>query len=75
MPKFRAKPREIWRNFETTFRLRAHTLGLEGFLLPTQKLTFLECLEDSAARAHTLCGETSDAFNNTPDLNAYINEV
>ena len=58
-----------------TFRLRAHTSGLEAFMLDTQKLTFLGCLEDGAARAHTLCGQNTEAFNNTIDLNAYINEV
>ena len=43
--------------------------------METQKLTFLGCLEDGAARAHTLCGENTEAFNNSQDLNAYINEV
>ena len=43
--------------------------------METQKLTFLGCLEDGVARAHTLCGQNTEAFNNTIDLNAYINEV
>ena len=58
-----------------TFRLQAHTSGLGGFNLETLNLTFLGCLEDGVARAHTLCGENTEAFNNTCDLNAYVNEV
>ena len=50
-------------------------MGLGGFDLETQKLTFLGCLEDGVARVHTFCGQNTEAFNNTGDLNAYINEV
>ena len=40
-----------------------------------QKLTFLGCLEDGAARAHTLCRENSVAFTQTFTLDAYIAKV
>ena len=49
--------------------------GLDRFPSQTQKLTFLGCLENGAARAHTLCGEGTEAFTKSCDLDAYITEV
>ena len=75
LPKLWAGPGEIWYHSETTSGLRAQTSGLGNFDLETQECTFLGCLEDGAARAHTLCGENTEIFNNSWDLNAYVNEV
>ena len=56
LPKFKAKQGEVWKRFATTFNLRTKTSRLDIFEVVDQKLTFLGCLEDGAARAHTLVG-------------------
>ena len=55
LPKFRARQGEVWRSFEMAFKLRTRTSRLDIFTVFDRKITFLGCLEDGAAKAHTLC--------------------
>ena len=57
LPKFRATKGELWRSFETTFRIKKANSSLEQFSVPMQKRALLACLEGPAARAHTLLAE------------------
>ena len=54
LPKFRATKGELWRSFETTFRIKWANSSLEHFPLPMQKRALLVCLEGPAAKAYTL---------------------
>ena len=55
LPKFKAEKGELWRSFETTFRLKRQNTGLSLFPLLNQKMTLLGCLDGKAAQAHVLC--------------------
>ena len=75
LPKFRAEQGEIWKNFETTFRLRTASSSLALFDVFDQKVVFLGCLEKGAARAHVLCGEKTQVFQMAGTLDALIEKV
>jgi len=75
LPKFSGKKTDIWRAFESTFRLRLVNSGLEHFPLVMQKRSLLSCLEGNAARAHILLGEGTAAWNNALDMNTFLNSA
>ena len=61
--------------FETTFRLRTSSSGLNLFSAYDQKVVFLGCLEEGAARAHVLCGENTQVFQMARTLDALMEKV
>ncbi len=75
LPKYKAEKGELWRSFETSFRLKLLNTGLDTFALDIQKRALLGCLEGKAARAHVLMGEDSQAYQNAANINAFILEL
>ena len=75
LPRFKAEKGELWRSFETSFRLKRRNTGLEHFELDAQKRALLGCLEGKAARAHVLMGEGTPAFANAADMDNFLLEL
>lgn len=72
LPKFKGEKGELWRSFESTFRLKLANTGLDQFPMLNQKRALLASLEGKAARAHVLCGPGTPAFDNDNGMDAFI---
>jgi hypothetical protein len=75
LPKFKGERGEMWTSFETLFRLRFANSGLNHFPLAAGKSALLGCLEGKAARAHVLCGAGTAAYNDSPTMDAFIDQL
>ena len=75
LPKFRGERGELFRSFETSFRIKFHNVGLNHFALDEQKRALLGCLEGKAARAHILLAANTPAYQNAGDIEAFLTEL
>ena len=75
LPRFGARKDELWRSFETTFKIKWESLSLSRFPVHMQKRALLGCLAGSAAKAHTLLAEDTEGWKKATSLELFITQV
>ena len=75
LPKFGARKDELWRSFETTFRIKWASSSLDRFPVHMQKRALLGCLEGPAAKAHTLLADDTEGWRQAGTLELFIVQV
>ena len=75
LTRFKASKGELWRSFETTFRIKWANSSLDEFPVPMQKMALLGCLEGAAAKAHILLAEGSDGWRIATTIDLFLDQV